>query len=232
MIGAWLVGLGVVACDEPPPTTPPSVLSAGEVDYVLSVDWSGATLVDEHYEFETDLGYTVGISRWSQSVTSIELVVCDEFRAHPGYTPDVSQLSIEVVQELTHDEPLALGPAPADGRPYCELYEILGAIPHGDDDDVALVSEIFGWYRAAGSSEVIDFEGRNTVPISVLPRVLEGEWDDQLRPDVAVVDVRRFPARALDGLELSTLSELDLGFEAAEQLGQGAEVTWRLGWPG
>ncbi|MCA9713785.1 MAG: hypothetical protein KC468_03710 [Myxococcales bacterium] len=207
---------------------PPTALAASELEYVLAVDWSGATFVDGVFQFETDLGYVVGVEQWTQSSTAIELVVCEGFRGHSGnYTPDVSRLNEEVVQELTEGEPITQGPAPGDGRDYCDVYQVLGATE--DEDGEARVATIKGWYRPPGSSEIVPFEAINTVPLTVLPPLGEGAWDDRLAPGFASVELLRFPSRAFDGLELDSLSPLELSFFAAEQLSQDASVTWRLG---
>jgi len=221
----------VSACEEPAPVAvvePPTALAASELEYVFSVDWAGATVVDGAYQFETDLGYVVGIEQWTQSNTAIELVVCDEFRGHSGsYTPDVSRLNEDMTQELTEGEPITLGPAPGDGRDYCYVYQVLGAVANEDGDKQ--VAKITGWYRPPGSSEVIAFEAVNTVPVTVLPPLGDGTWDQELPPDFASIELQRFPARAFDGLDLSSLTPLEISFFAAEQLGQDADVTWQLG---
>ncbi len=224
-----LVALLLSACDPAAPSVaPPEGLRASEVEYLLSVDWEGATEIDGVYQFETDLGYIVGVERWTLSSTALELVPCQELRGHSGtYTPDVSRVDESFVQELKAGEPVTLGPVSADGGEYCDVYQILGPIAGEDGEE--RVSTVVGWYIPPGSADRVEFEAINTVPFTVLPPVGDGTWDHSLPADVASVELQRSPARAFDGLEIAELSPLELSFFAASALAQDAEVTWRLG---
>ncbi|MCB9796626.1 MAG: hypothetical protein H6741_28340 [Alphaproteobacteria bacterium] len=201
------------------------------LDYRLVVDWEGSILVDGERWFETDLGYAVGLSEAWVSTTNLELVPCltqdsgwaslfiKSAYAHVGHTHDASQITPDLLEELVGGEGVDLGLAPGGGGPYCELYQIMG--PATEEE---LVARIVGWYIPPGG-ERVDFVAESHVGTSALADVGEGAWAELDEADAEVAWVR-FPARALDGLALETLSELDLAFSFAWALGYGGEVRW------
>ncbi|PRP90143.1 hypothetical protein ENSA5_67610 [Enhygromyxa salina] len=222
--------LALVACDpelELEPEPPPDSLIAARIHYALASDWEEAELVDGARVFTTDLGYTVGLTSWWQSTTNLELVACpedEEFR-HAGHTHDVSQLVLQVIENLVDGQTTLVGEAEGGELPYCNLYQIMGTVPL---DGVEITSRVAGWYRAPGAAEAVSFDAVNTVPVSVLPEFTIGAWDETLDVDEARVELVRYPARAFDGLMLETLSDLDLAFSASQALGWDAEVHWAL----
>ncbi|PRQ09112.1 hypothetical protein [Enhygromyxa salina] len=224
LLGVVLV---LVACDtELEPEPPPDSLVATRVHYALATDWEDAEQVDGARVFTTDLGYTVGLTSWWQSTTNLELVACTEDFRHYGHVHDVSQLELQVIEELVAGETAVVGEADGGDQPYCGLYQIMGTVPL---DGVEITSRLTGWYRAPGAAEAVRFDAVDTVPVSVLPNLAVGVWDDTLDVDEAHVELVRYPARALDGLVLEALSDLDLAFSASQALGWDAEVHWALG---
>ncbi|KIG14810.1 hypothetical protein DB30_06396 [Enhygromyxa salina] len=222
--GSWVATLA--ACDLEQDASPPKVLAATVVHYELAVDWDGASFDGGRRRFVTDLGYEVWVSRWVQSSTSIELIACERERSHP-FDHDVSVVTHEIVEELTEADVTTIGTGEGSGLPYCDVYQVLGRLPVGDEPDV--VTWIEGEFRAPGSEEVEAFFALGTVPISVLPSLATGAWDDTLAEDEARVQLVRYPARAFDGLELASMSELDIAYAAAQRLAQSADVPWYLG---
>ncbi|MCA9681447.1 MAG: hypothetical protein KC457_04560, partial [Myxococcales bacterium] len=83
-----------------------------------------------------------------------------------------------------------------------------------------------------GSSVRHAFEIENPVPLAFLPSLEgNGAWDPALAADEGRVEMVWQPARAFDGLELDTLSELDLAFFSSQNLGRGVRVLWHVGEP-
>lgn len=234
LVGASVaVALCVLGCDADPaevaPPPPPEELTVTQVSYFLTVDWEESPLEGGERLIVTDLGYTIGLHTWRQSITNIELVPCYLSFRHLGHAHDVSQVELQWNEDLVDAPPTQrIGSAPGVGLSYCSLYQILGTVTV-DDAEPEIVAELSGWYQTPDSPYRHPFEATNTVPLALLPDLGGGAWDPALAGDEGHVEMVWRPARAFDGLEIDALSGLDLAFSASQKLGWDVTVPWSIG---
>lgn len=233
----------------PRPVGPAAPLQLDEgslVAYMLAWSWDGARREGDTYVFETDRGYTVGITTAAVAIGRVELVPCKHEsgslagavssllipNAHAAHARvgDDSAVSITTIDSLQAPQARLYGRGFAGPNPYCGLHVL--AVPfEGEAEDGAVLAReslaISGWWSMPGSRERHALRAHINLQDGSL-RPLQGwtGWPTALQPGrapVAVVITRR-PARAFDGLELAAMTELDLGFAVLGNLLQGAEV--------
>lgn len=219
------------------PTADPAPLVMArdtELTYVLAWSWEGARREGDAWVFETDLGYTVGISSAHVATGTIALVPCVDdsvttTRAHGG-TPDASTAAGPLAESLLSAAPLRFGAAKASGADYCELH--LLSVPSEDlpaDDGFVLARQslaLTGFWSAPGSEERHALAASvNLSDGRVLPLSGAVQWPDAAPEGEVALVVTRRPARGFDGLALEELSAVELAFEALGGILQSAEVS-------
>lgn len=228
------------------PATPLQLAEGSMVAYLLAWSWDDARREGDAWVFETDRGYTVGITAAALAIGRIELVPCSGGRgslagavsslliatAHAGHSRvgDGSAVSDPTIDSLLATEAQLYGRGFAGPDPYCGLHMLAVPMAAEAADGAALAREslaLTGFWSAPGSSERHELRARiNLQDGSSRPLLGWTSWPTALQPGrapVAVVITRR-PARAFDGLELAAMSELDLGFAVLGNLMQGAQV--------
>jgi hypothetical protein len=243
----------LTACG-PAPTPPrpvgeaaPLKLAEGSlVAYMLAWSWEGARREDDAWLFETDLGYTVGITSAHAGIGRIELVPCEPppssladavssllvSTAHAAHARvgDYSAVNSPVVESFLDPEARLYGRGFAGPHAYCGVHLLAVPLDAAADDGFALERQslaLTGFWSAPGSDERHPLDASINLQDGSL-RPLKGwtEWPTALQPGrapVAVV-ITRHPARAFDGLELAKLSNIDLGFAVLGNLLQGARA--------
>lgn len=218
-------------------------LGAGaSVQYVLSVDWEGASLEDGARVFETDLGYRVGLTRADVATIGVQLDPCElsglrwsplDLLGRPALadhatTADSSLVSAVLVEDLLDAERVDFGVGGASGLEYCAVHWLTGATTEGGMGGQSV--RLDGWVQAPDGAER-PLSGEIWLSAGGLPELVTGETaagvlsGDDLD---AAVEIVRFPARALDGEELSVLSDAEIAYAFLAGLGRGAEArVWR-----
>jgi len=247
MFVALVAACGAAAPPRPVgPATPLALAEGSMVAYLLSWSWEDAHREGDAWVFATDRGYAVGITAAAIAIGRIELVPCEPAArplagalsslliptAHAAHARvgDGSAVANPGIESMLAPEAHLYGRGFAGPSPYCGLYMLAVPIAAQADDGATLAREslaLTGWWSAPGSSERHGLHARINLQDGSL-RPLQGwtPWPAALQPGrapVAVVITRR-PARAFDGLELSSLSDLDLGFAVLGNLLQGARV--------
>ena len=240
LLGASILGLTGCASDESTPgpsalpdTLPPAIPSQlsierfGAVRYQLTTDWFGATpAVDgPGYTFVTDLGYRVHLEHAEASLGDVELVPCDTAAnwprrlwrtlspiriAHAAHSavPDATNARLDVIDDLMAQPTHTAGPTPATGVAYCQAHILF--VPLADAEGLGVSGGIRGTFTPPDGGEPQRLSGRINLRNGGSV-VLEGA-PDEIIPG-ATVEMVRYPAYALDGLQLERLTSLELGFE-------------------
>ncbi len=228
------------------PAAPLRLAEGSPVAYVLEWAWDGAHREGGAYVFETDRGYTIGITAAHAALGRVELVPCEP--PTPGLVGAVSSLLVPtahaaharvgdssavaspLVESLLDPSTRLYGRGFAGADAYCGVHLLGVPLAAAGDDGFALAREslvLTGFWSAPGSRERHDLKARiNLQDGSVRPLSGWTSWPGALprgRAPVAVV-ITRHPARAFDRLALEQLGELDLGFEVLGNLMQSAEV--------
>ncbi|MFK7989527.1 MAG: hypothetical protein AB8I08_26155 [Sandaracinaceae bacterium] len=214
---------------------PVSDLVPAQVHYIVETDWEGVPLVDGERVFETDLGYTVGVSSFQIHTTSIELIPCEDrtaawdprparaFAHGSTYEHDISAVEPSVLDDVMVEQALDRGQSLAVRATYCELFTT-----HGSGSQEAITS-ITGWVRIAGAEEATPFVAEHPLGLAELTPLPAGVSNDALLPDEAEIIVTRLPARAFDGLELDSMPSIDLAYEVSRALLETRQVRWSIG---
>lgn len=249
LVATLLAGCGgeVQAPRPEGPAAPLRLAEGSMVAYLLAWSWDDARREGDAWVFETDRGYTVGITSAALAIGRVELVPCDGrprgslvdavssllvATAHAGHSrvTDGSSVSSPAIESLLAAEAQLYGRGFAGGVAYCGVHMLAVPLAAEAEDGAALEREslaLTGFWSAPGSGERHELRARiNLQDGSTRPLLGWTRWPDALqrgRAPVAVVITRR-PARAFDGLELETISELDLGFAVLGNLMQGAQV--------
>ncbi len=206
--------------DEAAETTAPST-----VLYRLVSDWEGVPLVDGRRRFTTSLGYDVELDAWSLLTSSAELLGCDApdlgvwMLAHAAYDHDPSVAEVEQRDDVLSGGTWDAGLGAVSEQAYCSALTIYGA---GVGQDVATLA---GRYREPGAAEWVEFVAHNPVGLSSLAALEAPAIDKSLPSAMASVTQVRYPARALDALDFSALSLLDIAYLATHVLVRDVEVS-------
>jgi hypothetical protein len=219
------------------------------ITYVLAWSWEGARREGGAWVFESDLGYTIGITAAHSAISQVALVPCEgadaareaggpaawavdlvvgtAHAAHGG-TPDASTAA-EPIVEWWGEEARVFGAAKAGGGDYCELHVVSAPIAGAAADGTAFAGEtlvLTGFWSAPGEGE------RHGLKVSVnlsdgrvRPLARMVEWPREAAGEGLAVVIERRPARAFDGLALERLSDVELAYEALGGVLQSAEVT-------
>lgn len=233
----WMIGIfaaTLAGCDADAPGATPLVMARDTaIEYVLAWSWEGARREGDAWVFETDLGYTVGISAAHLTLGTLALVPCEDedevvARAHGGGV-DASTALGPMVESWLEQEPRRFGAAEASGADYCELYAL--SVPSeglAAPDGVVLRRrnlEITGFWSAPGEA--------TRRPLELSANLSDGAsasiaglvaWPAAASSGEVALVVTRFPARAFDGIELAAVDPVDLGFAALAGILGGAEV--------
>lgn len=217
------------------------------ITYVLAWSWEGARREGDAWVFETDLGYTVGISAAHSATSQLELVPCPTasqagggavawlsdlvvgtaHAAHGG-APDASAAAFPIVESWLTAQPLVFGAAKASGAAYCEVHQLSAPIEAAAPDGVALAGEslvVSGFWSAPGEAERHGMEiSVNLSDGRVRPLDAVIDWPAAATEGEAAIVITRRPARAFDGLKLDELADIDLAFEALGGLLHSADV--------
>lgn len=218
------------------------------ITYVLAWSWEGARREGDAWVFETDLGYTVGISAAHSATSQLELVPCSTasqasgggaiawlsdlvvgtaHAAHGG-TPDASAAAFPIVESWLTERPRVFGAAKASGAAYCEAHQLSAPIEAAAPDGFALAGEslvVSGFWSAPGEVERHGLEIRiNLSDGRVRPLDAVIDWPAEAIEGEAAIVITRRPARAFDGLKIDEMADIDLAFEALGGLLHSAEV--------
>lgn len=216
------------------------------VAYMLAWSWEGARREGDAWLFETDRGYTVGITAAHAGLGRVEMVPCEPgpgsladavsslliANAHAAHARigDGSAVASPVVESLLDPEARLYGRGFAGPHAYCGVHLLAVPLAAEADDGFALERQslaLTGFWSAPGSDERHTLQASiNLQDGSLRPLLGWTAWPAELQParaPVAVV-ITRHPARAFDGLDLANLSELDLGFAVLGNLMQGAHA--------
>ena len=248
-----LAGALLTACGPAPaPPKPigdaaPLQLAEGSlVAYMLAWSWEGARREGDAWLFETDLGYTVGITSAHAGLGRVEMVPCEPAptslvgavssllisTAHAAHARvgDGSAVASPVVESLLDPEARLFGRGFAGPHAYCGVHLLAVPLDAAADDGFALERQslaLTGFWSAPGSDERHGLDASiNLQDGSLRPLLGWTTWPSELQPGrapVAVV-ITRHPARAFDGLDLARLSDIDLGFAVLGNLLQGAKA--------
>ncbi len=248
MLAALLTACGPAA-EPPQPVGPAAPLGLAEgslVAYVLAWSWDDARREGDAWVFETDRGYTIGVTAAAIAIGRVELVPCEPAAstlagavssllistAHAAHARvgDGSAVASPGIESMLAPGAHLYGRGFAGPSPYCGLHMLAVPIAAQADDGATLAREslaLTGWWSAPGSEDRHSLDARINLQDGSL-RPLQGwtRWPAALQPGrapVAVVITRR-PARAFDGLDLASMSDLDLGFAVLGNLLQGASV--------
>jgi hypothetical protein len=218
------------------------------ITYVLAWSWEGARREGDAWVFETDLGYTVGISAAHSATSQLELVPCSTasqasgggaiawlsdlvvgtaHAAHGG-TPDASAAAFPIVESWLTERPLVFGAAKASGAAYCEAHQLSAPIEAAAPDGFAFAGEslvVSGFWSAPGEAERHGLEvSVNLSDGRVRPLAAVIDWPAEAIEGEAAIVITRRPARAFDGLKIDEMAEIDLAFEALGGLLHSADV--------
>lgn len=274
--GTWSIALAaaLAGCDEAAPgadagaTTRPSALASAEppgpaaplepardaaIVYVLAWSWDGARREGDAWVFETDLGYTVGITAAHSALSQVALVPCAEeaagaegdaigeiaawagnmvlgtaHAAHGG-TPDASTAAEPLAESWLDQTRRVFGAAEASGGAYCELHAVSAPFAGTAADGEVFAGEtlkLSGFWSAPGDGERHGLEVRvNLSDGRVRPLARVAPWPQESSEGEVALVIERRPARAFDGLALEQLSDLELAYEVLGGVLQSAEVT-------
>lgn len=250
LLAAALLGAcGPGNADAPRPVgdaTPLKLAEGSLVAYMLGWSWEGARREGDAWLFETDRGYTVGITAAHAGIGRIEMVPCEQntsslvdavsslliSTAHAAHARigDGSAIASPVVESLLDPEARLYGRGFAGPHAYCGVHMLAVPLDAEADDGFALERQslvMTGFWSAPGSAERHELHANiNLQDGSLRPLLGWTTWPTALqrgRAPVAVV-ITRHPARAFDGLDLATMSEVDLGFAVLGNLLQGARA--------
>ncbi len=249
-----ILAAGLLGACGPAPAPPrpigdaaPLQLAEGSlVAYVLAWSWEGARREHDALVFETDRGYTVGITAAHAAIGRIEMVPCEPVAtsmadavsslliatAHAAHSRvgDLSAVASPVVESLLDPEARLYGRGFAGPHAYCGVHLLAVPLDAEADDGAALARQslaLTGFWSAPGSDERHALDASiNLQDGSLRPLLGWTAWPAALAPGrapVAVV-ITGHPARAFDGLELAQLSDLDLAFAVLGNLMQGARA--------
>lgn len=218
------------------------------ITYVLAWSWEGARREGDAWVFETDLGYTVGISAAHSATSQLELVPCSTasqasgggaiawlsdlvvgtaHAAHGG-TPDASAAAFPIVESWLTERPLVFGAAKASGAAYCEAHQLSAPIEAAAPDGFAFAGEslvVSGFWSAPGEAERHGLEvSVNLSDGRVRPLAAVIDWPAEAIEGEAAIVITRRPARAFDGLKIDEMADIDLAFEALGGLLHSADV--------
>lgn len=218
-------------------------LEAGtSVQYVLSVDWEGASHQDGARVFETDLGYRVGLTRADVATIGVQLDPCEisglrwsplDLLGRPALadhatTADSSLVSAVLVEDLLDAERVDFGVGDASGLEYCAVHWLTGATTEAGMGGQSV--RLDGWIHAPDEAEARALDGKIWLSAGGLPDLVAGEAAAGVSSGEdldAEVEIARLPARALDGEELSVLSDAEIAYAFLAGLGRGAEARVR-----
>ncbi len=233
----------------PSPTGAAAPLKLAEgslVAYMLAWSWEGARREGDAWLFETDLGYTVGLTAAHVGLGRIEMVPCEPApstladavssllisTAHAAHARvgDGSAVASPIVESLLDPEARLYGRGFAGPHAYCGVHLLAVPLEAAADDGFTLERQslvLTGFWSAPGSDQRHELDASiNLQDGSLRPLLGWTTWPTALKPGrapVAVV-ITRHPARAFDGLELSKLSNIDLAFAVLGNLVQGAKA--------
>lgn len=231
----WIFAATLAGCDVDAPSATPLVMARDTaIEYVLAWSWEGARREGDAWVFETDLGYTVGITAAHLTIGTLALVPCEDedevaARSHGGGV-DASTALGPAVESWLEAEPRRFGAAEASGADYCELHAL--SVPSegiAAPDGVVLTRrnlEIAGFWSAPGEPTrrplglSANLSDGASAPIEGL-----AEWPAAASSGEVALVVTRRPARAFDGIELDGVDPIDLGFAVLAGILSGAEVT-------
>ena len=233
----------------PKPTGAAAPLKLAEgslVAYMLAWSWEGARREGDAWLFETDLGYTVGITSAHVGMGRIELVPCEPApstltdaisslliaTAHAAHARigDGSAVTSPTIESFLDPAARLFGRGFAGPHAYCGVHLLAVPLRAAADDGFTLERQslvLTGFWSAPGSDarHLLD-ASINLQDGSLRPLLGWTAWPAALEPGrapVAVV-ITGHPARAFDGLDLARLSDLDLGFAVLGNLMQGARA--------
>jgi len=250
----FILAAGLLGACGPAPAPPrpigdaaPLQLAEGSlVAYVLAWSWEGARREDDAFVFETDRGYTVGITAAHAGLGRVEMVPCEPVAtsmadavsslliatAHAAHSRvgDGSAVASPLVESFLDPEARLYGRGFAGPHAYCGVHMLAVPLAAEADDGFALTRQslaLTGFWSAPGSSERHALDASiNLQDGSLRPLLGWTAWPAALQPGrapVAVV-ITRHPARAFDGLDLATMSDIDLAFAVLGNLMQGAKA--------
>lgn len=233
-----------LACAGPvePPASNPGVVdvlapAAGDaVTYRLAWDWAGAEAADGHRQFVTDLGYTVELTALRLSTVRLELVPCPDDTgigwlwwmpsaqaAHDAIEPDASRVEGTWVEDAMIGAAQLVGPGEASGGPYCRVHHLTAPLlvtPAGGDDLLGLSL----WVRGQATTPAgvtLSLDGTANLASGSLV-----DLGDGLQGARAEITLTRHPSRALDGLVLEELSEIERSWQLLRGLATTATATF------
>jgi hypothetical protein len=195
--------------------------------YVSSWDWSGAEQAQTgEWIFETDLGTRVGLDLGYLTTSTMMLVPCTGedaatvFRSHTTISDDSLLTGPWIEPFAEHPEQLQYGFATASGQRYCSLHWLAAT-----SEELGASIEIEGWFEHE-DGEREPFTATVSLANGGLRPLYFEQTDDtnELPTTSATVRLLRQPARALDGVDIDTLTPSELAFEFLQGLARTSEV--------
>jgi hypothetical protein len=214
------------------------------VRYVLAWSQEG---VSPDGSFVTDMGYRVTIESGYIATVSMVLVPCDSSDEEGGsaalrwlsprsahadhaYDWDTSRVEGVVIEDVTSTSALQLGTAAASGASYCQAHWVAAAGQGIAEDGTYMASAVV--LRAtveSATGEMREVDTSTTLGAGAL-RDLETAETDLMTlldaaPTEATITITRHPALALDGEDLSALSDEEIAYAFVRGLCASARVS-------
>jgi hypothetical protein len=228
-----LVLMLAVGCDlgSSDPDEPGSALEPEPIDwqpeagslmrYVSTWDWSGAERAETgEWVFETDLGVRVGIDLGYLTTSTMMLVPCTDFRSHTTISDDSLLAGPWIEPFAEQPEQLQYGFATASGERYCSLHWLAAT-----SEELGASIEIHGWFEHEDGERETFAATVSLANGGLRPLYSSAMQDmDTLPAAGGTVRLVRQPARALDGVDIETLTPSELAFEFLQGLARTSAV--------
>lgn len=224
-------------------------LSAGAaVSWVLAWDRTGTEATAGGRRFVTDLGYEVTLTSAHLATVSLEAVPCAEeasldervlrslgprsARADHAYDHDESLYSSVLVESLLAGEASSYGTSYATGGRYCSVFALSMPVSEACADGTWMLGQsvaLAGEFVPPGGGEAQSFEASLSLSQGALSDlVLEAgaplpEGDEAW--EAVTITLTRSLRTALDGIELESVSSVDLADQVLRNVVQSAVVT-------
>jgi hypothetical protein len=199
--------------------------------YVSIWDWSGAERAQTgEWVFETDLGVRVGIDLGYLTTSTMMLVPCTEteagedqttdFRSHTTISDDSLLAGPWIEPFAEQPEERQYGFATASGERYCSLHWLAAT-----SEELGASIQIHGWFEHEDGEREF-FNATVALANGGLRPLYSSAMQamDTLPATGGTVRLVRQPARALDGVDIATLTPSELAFEFLQGLTRTSAV--------
>jgi hypothetical protein len=224
-------------------------LSAGAaVSWVLAWDLAGTEAVAGGRRFVTDLGYEVTLTSAHLATVSLEAVPCAEQASLGGrmlralgprsafadhaYDHDESLYSSVLVESILAGEASSYGTSYATGGRYCSVFALSMPVAEACADGTWMLGAsvaLAGSYAAPSGGEAQSFEASLSLSQGALSDLVLGEEvslpEQDGAFDAVTITLTRKLQTALDGVELGSVSPVDLADQFLRNVVQSAVVS-------